>query len=216
MRQIYKHKMAAGALYRAELAYQLERRLGLEMERDPNAKFSFRLKNVSAELEDHFSTRRKEVEEHLAKRGLQGAVASNLMATMSRISKKHLPREELSRQWAAAGKKYGFTRDTLEKLVDRSGQPERFASELAAFLAASKALDGLTEHQSSFTKAELVQKAAEVAQTEGISADRVLAATEDCLVREVISLGISHPNSEILSHRHPAFGEVRYTTREIS
>ncbi len=116
MSPIYKHKMAAGALYRAELAYQLIRRLDLKLERDPDAKFSFRLKGGSRDLEKEFSTRRREVEDHLQKRGLSGAVASAKMAVFSRSNKAHAPREQLSRHWAGLGRKHGFTRDDLERL----------------------------------------------------------------------------------------------------
>jgi conjugative relaxase-like TrwC/TraI family protein len=39
------HKMAAGAVYRAELSNQLEKRLGLVLEREPNS-FAFKVKGV--------------------------------------------------------------------------------------------------------------------------------------------------------------------------
>ena len=63
---LYQHKMAAGALYRAELASQLEQRLGVTCERD---KSSFSLKGVPKALNDFFSTRRVEILEALAARG---------------------------------------------------------------------------------------------------------------------------------------------------
>ena len=158
MSPVYKHKMAAGALYRAELAYQLTRRLGFDLEQDPDAKFSFRLKGVNRDLEEEFSTRRREVEEHLEQRGLSGAVASAKMAVFSRTNKAHAPRDELAREWAEVGRKHGFSRQDLEALVTPEGQPERRFPNLATYLGATKALDALTTHQSTFSKRTLFEK----------------------------------------------------------
>ena len=214
MQPIFKHKMAAGAIYRAELAYQLGRRLGLEAEPDSKAKFSFRLKGVDRRLEEHFSTRRKEVEAHLKKRGLAGAVASAKMTVLSRTHKKTAPREELIREWRRAGQVVGFAEEKLMKLVKLDGVPERTGADVAALLAAGKAIENLTEHQSTFSRADLIRATAEVAQNDGISADRVLEAAEKTLqTRHVESLGISQEKAALANH--PGLSEIRYTTREI-
>ena len=61
-REFYQHKMAAGAVYRAELAHQLGRRLGLDAEWVKN---SFELKVVGPELMKEFSKWRSEIESRL-------------------------------------------------------------------------------------------------------------------------------------------------------
>ncbi len=211
---VYKHKMAAGALYRAELAYQLQRRLGFELERDPDAKFSFRLQEVSRELEKAFSTRRREVEEHLAMRGLSGAVASAQMAVFSRSNKAHASREELAETWAEVGRKHGFGPAELERILEPDGKPERVFGEVAALLQSRNAIENLTMHQSTFSKADLVRATAEEAQFKGISSERVLAAIDETLERHAISLG-ARPQSGNLPQFQPRFSEPRYTTQEI-
>ena len=78
---LYQHKMAAGALYRAELAQKLERDLGLYISRD---KDSFEVLGVSRELCQEWSTRRKEILVALEERGLSGAKAASIAAFETR------------------------------------------------------------------------------------------------------------------------------------
>ena len=56
---LFEHKMAAGALYRAELAHGLERALGVEMKR---VRSWFEIEGVAEAVNEHFSTRRREIE----------------------------------------------------------------------------------------------------------------------------------------------------------
>ena len=72
---IFEEKMAAGAIYRAEFAYQLEKQLNLECVRD---KSCFRIEGSPRDLEEEFSTRRKEIEKALHESGYSGAVASKI------------------------------------------------------------------------------------------------------------------------------------------
>ena len=73
-RGVYQHKMAAGALYRAELSYQLEQSLGLVSEKKGRA---FELTGVSKELQKEFSTRRQEIEQHLSETPLTKSLLVN-------------------------------------------------------------------------------------------------------------------------------------------
>ena len=213
MQPIYKHKMAAGAIYRAELAYQLQRRLGFEVEQDAEAKFSFRLKGVSRKLEEHFSTRRKEVEQHLQARGLRGAAASSRMAVFSRSNKENAPRSELVEQWRKVGIQLGFSQQQLEKLIQRAGKPERVGAEMVARLAMTEAIDAITEHQSTFTRADLIRAAAEIGQMEGLSAGLILDLADDALKMDAVSLGVSREKAALKDH--PGLAQIRYTTQEI-
>ena len=93
---LYQHKMAAGALYRTELARQLERRLGVAIER---VKTWFEVKGVDKALMKDWSSRRAEIEAALAKSGYSGARASEIAAVSTREVKQHVAREELFGQW---------------------------------------------------------------------------------------------------------------------
>ena len=87
-------------------------------------------------------------------------------------------------------------------------------ADVAALLAAGKAIEALTEHNSTFSRADLIKATAEVAQIEGISADHVLRAAEKTLkTRDVVPLGVAHENAAIANH--PGLSEIRYTTRQI-
>ena len=57
-RHLYQWKMAAGALYRAELAQQLRDRLPVDIQRDERA---FRLHGIPHPIEQHFSKRSQQI-----------------------------------------------------------------------------------------------------------------------------------------------------------
>ncbi|HJT79548.1 MAG TPA: MobF family relaxase, partial [Gemmataceae bacterium] len=78
---LYAHKMAAGAVYRAELSNQLEKRLGLVLERE---KSWFEVQGVPESLAEEFSKRRQQVEEALAKAGVSGAKVAEKLALATR------------------------------------------------------------------------------------------------------------------------------------
>src|SRR5262249_30039774 len=103
---LYAHKMAAGAVYRAELSNQLEKRLGLALERE---KSWFEVKGVTKSLIDEFSKRRQEVEEALTESGMSGAKAAEKLALATRGPKGHLPRGELLDNWQKIGNEHDFT-----------------------------------------------------------------------------------------------------------
>jgi conjugative relaxase-like TrwC/TraI family protein len=66
---IYRMKMTGGAIYRAELAYQLEKQLGLVIERDG---FAFNVKGVPQGLCEEFSKRRDQILAELERTGFSG------------------------------------------------------------------------------------------------------------------------------------------------
>ena len=211
---IYRHKMAAGSLYRAELAHQLRRRLGFELERDPEAKFSFRLKGVNSDLENFFSTRRKEVVGHLEERGLSGASASARMAVLSRSNKDHAPRKDLAKEWARAGECHGFGREELQAIIRPEGERAHENGDVAAYQASREALEALTTHQSTFTEADLIRATAEASQVKGISSEQIIAGAQKTLGNHVIPTGMARQRGKLPAFQ-PRTGEPRFTTREI-
>ena len=66
-REFMRHKMAAGALYRAELASELSKRLGVSLE--AGKKNTFEVKGVPRSLLEEFSKRRDEIETAMKKQG---------------------------------------------------------------------------------------------------------------------------------------------------
>src|SRR5262249_21771089 len=105
-RDFYLHKMAAGALYRTQMAYECSQ-LGLEIRR---GKYSFELAGVPEELNDRFSTRSHEINEAIAREGFTGPTAKALAALTTRQLKGHVARNELFSNWSETGRKFKFTR----------------------------------------------------------------------------------------------------------
>lgn len=196
---LYDHKMAAGAVYRAELARQLERRLGLMAEREGSW---FELCGVSENLVDEFSTRRREIEGKLAEKGLKSARAAEFAALDTREMKAHIGRAELSERWRAVGKEHGWSTPELAALV-RGPQPERNA-ERELQDACARAQQKLTEKNSYFRERDVVRFVAEEAQTMAAGAEGVLKSVREHLEAspEIVRLGKRQ-------------GEIVFTTREM-
>lgn len=94
-RPLYEWKMAAGAVYRGELAARL-RELGFGLEADAR---SFRMAEVPKHLEEAFSKRRQQIEAALDKHGASGAKASEVAALDTRRGKEEMSREALLDSW---------------------------------------------------------------------------------------------------------------------
>jgi conjugative relaxase-like TrwC/TraI family protein len=195
---VFRHKMATGALYRAELAHQLEKRLGLTAQK---VKSWFELRGVSEELSKEFSKRRTEIEAVLAERKLDNAVAAKIAALDTRHKKGHVARATLFETWRQAGAKHHWTEKELHSLI--KGPREKTASQDSATRLASEALAEIIAHQSFFTERDLVRRVAESAQGQGVNADQVLAAVRD----ELCAKSIVH-----IGHVR---GEKAFTTQEI-
>ena len=84
-------KKVAGAYLRSGLSEELN----TPVERDPKAKFSFRVKDVPEPLVDDWSTRSKEITDEVRAQGVDGAKAKALAALATRQVKGHRALEEL-------------------------------------------------------------------------------------------------------------------------
>jgi conjugative relaxase-like TrwC/TraI family protein len=84
-------KLAAGAVYRAELAHQLQK-LGLNIERDAK---SFRLTAIPKPLCETFSKRRSQIVEHMERTGFNSAKAADIAALATRRAKENASRDIL-------------------------------------------------------------------------------------------------------------------------
>lgn len=196
---LYAHKLAAGAVYRAELSNQLEKRLGVVLERRQSW---FEVQGIPAELIDDFSKRREQVEKALSDRGATGAKAAAKLALATRQAKEHLPRAELLPEWQEVGRRLGFTSENVNSLMGRQLPRQDLAARVGACIRA--AAERITRQESHFPERELVRRAAEEAQTMGIPASALRHMIKQELIRspEFVCLGRSD-------------GEIRYTTREM-
>ena len=196
---VYAHKMAVGALYRAELASQLEKRLGLLAERKGRV---FELKGVSEELVREFSKRRRVIERELRDVGLKTAKAADVAALNTREVKEALPREQLFSRWQEIGRKHGWSSKQLEGLLQKR-TPKRL-KEREKEEAVTHAISETTEQKSFISQSDLIRFTAESAQGKGLGASDVLAAVSSALKNspEIVALG-------------QVKGEMMYSTRAI-
>lgn len=195
---LYEHKMAAGALYRAELARQLQERLGLGIER---IRTWFEVQGVNPKLIEHWSSRRTEIETALAASGFSSARASEMAAVTTRQVKHHIAREELFEQWRDHGQKSGWGMDEAQRLCG-SPRPSGNPPEVTRALTVTEAIKEITAQHSYFAEKDLVRKVAENAQGTGMGCRESIAAARDYLTRNAISLSVRN-------------GERLYTTPEM-
>jgi Ti-type conjugative transfer relaxase TraA len=197
-RGLYDQKMVLGALYRAHLAFELERRLGVKVER---VRTWFEVTGVPKELLQECSTRRAEVLSQLRERGEEGPVAAARAALLTRGAKEHLPREELFARWEELGKRHGFGPEEVKALLGQS-QGRFPAEELKAALGV--ALKRITTSHSHFSEADLLRATAEEAQGRGLGAGPI---------REGVRAKLrTSPDIVALGRRGH---ELRYTTRAM-
>lgn len=196
---LFLSKMAAGALYRAELAQRLQAELGLEIRRE---QAWFEVEGVSPELVQTFSKRREAIEEALRESGLSSAEAAAVAAIQTRDHKKEVSRRELFAEWRREGEQRGWSTPEAERLFERLFPAYAVAQELSG--ACRRATERLTSDEAHFTERDFVRYLAEEAQGRGLDAGAVRKGAADYLVSspEIVRLG---------QHR----GEARYTTRRM-
>ena len=197
-KDLFRHKMLLGALFRVELTYQLEKSLGLRAVKD---KRTFELIGVPQELMAEFSTRRKEILEELAKLGLSGAKAAAMAALTTRKVKESISREDLFKRWHELGGKHHFTAMELGWLI-HAPFPERNAFKESSSLG-EETLVELTNSTGHFSKREFMTAILQGAQGRGVSADTALSLGEKFFQsNEIVPLAL--PGTE-----------QRFTTQEV-
>jgi Ti-type conjugative transfer relaxase TraA len=195
---IFAHKMTAGALYRAELSHQLEKRLGLTSHK---VKGWFELDDVPKDLQETFSKRREAIEKVLEEKGVKGAIASKIANLESREVKQHVARETLFSDWQKVGQEHGWSTEQVTALT----QKERIERDKDAQIkeCLDTALTNITDRTSHFTKREFTRSVAEEAQGRGLSASDVLEGVKAKLLdQQIVSILVER-------------GEARYTTKEM-
>jgi conjugative relaxase-like TrwC/TraI family protein len=134
-RELYKAQKDAGAVYRRELAGELER-LGHRLDRQ---KGGFRIAAIPYEVERAFSKRRQAIEEAARAHGYRTPRGMELATLRTRSTKRETTLDGLSRTWQAEARALGFelnrdhhqTRQPAPAYSERSRSaptPDRFAT----------------------------------------------------------------------------------------
>lgn len=197
---LYEHKMAAGAIFRAELAHLLETRLPVHCRR---VQTWFELDGVPEALCDSASKRRHELKAHLGLEGQETASAA-AFAEAARATRKTKqvvpPRCKLLAGWRQAAQQHGFTAD--QALGYGEGHSRAAPAKPEDILR--EALTAITEHDSHFPERVLVRRVAEASISRGLNAKAVLNLVSETIAQstEIVRAGVRD-------------NEPQYTTREM-
>jgi len=191
---LYQEKMAAGAVYRAELAQRLQRGLGVEIRRKDR---EFEVKGVPEKLIKEFSKRREAITLDMAKKGYETSKAAEKSNLATRAPKREKSFTLLQQEWQVVGRQHGFE---PEKAIGRARYQ---APTIDHQREIGGALTRLTENQSTFTGRELRREIATSAQGR-YGRDGIRGVTRELA---------GHP--EVMALGKDLDGSSRYTSREI-
>lgn len=199
-----RYKIAAGAVYRAELASRLVQ-AGYKVEREGK---SFRLIGVERLICEQFSKRRNQILEHLQVSGHTGAKAAGLAALATRQSKVSVARSGLHDAWRQEAASLGLTGTGIKRFKHWThGRPE-------ADIDIDSILSTLTSSSSTFTVMQLEAEIATEAQGQ-LSAAQLEELIEDTVKERLADpskLGLVELQNQGKEHRR---GTTRYTTGEM-
>lgn len=196
---LFQWKMTLGALYRAELAHQLQARLGVEI---IQGKDSFRIGGIPEKLVTEFSKRREQIKDRLAVTGECGAKAAADAALDTRVTKVVGNRSELFAAWKRIGE---IARFNPEKVLNRQRlDRNEKRQEAVATKLATQAITEITKGESTFSERDILRAVARDAPYRGISAGIVVSAVHKVIEKsaEVVKLGVVNDQKV-------------YTTKEI-
>lgn len=191
-RVLYQHKMAAGALYRSELAALLQTELGLDLERCQSwfelAGFS-RTEGRYQKLMNLWSSRRAAIEAQEPSTAAQAQV----VAYMTREKKGYVPpRDELFPVWQEVAAQHGLSPRRAARLITPEGKEQiTLWQRFQEWRTLREARRIVAVHQSHFSRRDLVTAIAVAAQARGLNSIDVLRLTNNCLKhRQVMSIGV--------------------------
>jgi conjugative relaxase-like TrwC/TraI family protein len=194
---LYVHKMAAGIVYRAALAREVQR-LGYEIAVDRRSGL-FEATAVPEGVVKDFQRRRDQIKEWLAEKGASGAEASARAALATRHKKRNIAREALLRQWREVTHQHAFDVRARVRAAGQNGPVEPpIRSWSSPEVAVRDAIEFLSEAEAVFSHPDLVQRA--LANALG-SAD--VASIEQAIAQERASGQLQQLDDE---------GRVHWTT----
>jgi Ti-type conjugative transfer relaxase TraA len=173
-RLVYAHARTAGFLYQAALRDELSRSLGVEW--TPVERGVAEIRGVDRNVVEHFSRRRKEIRERMAKRGGRSARAAQAATLETRRRKDYeVPVNRLREEWRARAAEHGLDHDAVAELL-QSREPARVPH--PAFLSSDEG--GLTTEASTFDRRDVIREWAE-GHRDGARVERIEALADGWL-----------------------------------
>lgn len=223
-RVLYRRRMAAGAVYRAELR-RATAALGLEW-RPANSRGLSELVGVPQGLLRVFSKRRVQIERELARHATVGPRAGDAAALATRAAKVDVEFVDAQGRWRAEAASFGWTAERAENLV--LGGRTRTVTEAAGadreLLGLLLGPMGLTRAQAAFTHDDVIRGWAALLPAGATAGelDRLARVT----LADPAVLAVAHPGDEsaageggmpvAASPLRDALTERRYTTVEMA
>ncbi len=115
-RTFYENKMAAGALYQVELAWQMQK-LGYKVEQ--GIKGTFRLTNVTEEAERVFSKRDQQIDTLAKERGIESYAGTRGIVLATRANKVNCDLSEREETWGQEAREHSVHLNIERDLPDR-------------------------------------------------------------------------------------------------
>lgn len=204
-------KMAAGAVYRAELAAKLQE-MGLDIERDAK---SFRISSVPEPLCKIFSKRRNQIVEHIERTGFKSAKSTDIAALATRKTKESPERGILQDAWRREAHEAGYSQEAIQEMLEP--QPRQaIPSRAATGMSINDIINNLTQNESTFTRPQL--EAAIAIESQGYAN----ALGISLIIQQAIEQGMTSQGPEGLvqlqepKHKHdPRRRAMLFTTKEM-
>lgn len=199
---LYQHKMAAGAVYRAELARVLHETLGLTLRA---SEFGFELHGVPKRVMDFFSKRRAEIDAAVNKYGWKSPRVSELAALSTRSTKDRAPQASLHAHWRLQTRKLGFSSDSATSLLSRARPLEHLEIPELIDESVRECARELAETKGQFYERDLLAKALNHLARFGVGAPDVIRAVKGPLQSAEYVLSVASGDRS----------RALYTTREL-
>jgi conjugative relaxase-like TrwC/TraI family protein len=188
-RQLYAWCRTAGFLYEAHLRAELTGRLGVEW--GPVHNGIADVAGIPRRVIDHFSQRRRQINEHMAEIGSLGGHAAQVAAYATRDAKDTtVPYAALKEWWQVRAAKVGLDDSALAAVRDRTTRQRQTrdgidTDELHRRLDAP---NGLTEHRATFDRRDVIRQVCSELAAGSTTADVLSFADEYLDSRHVVAL----------------------------
>ncbi|MCG3730797.1 MobF family relaxase [Vibrio cincinnatiensis] len=203
-RDLFLWQASAGAVYKAELAFQL-RELGASIERYQD---TFQISGVPASLCEYFSKRSKDIRAKLDSVGITSGKTSfgDIAVLDTRAKKQEVNRATLFHEWNRQMDERGFGLNALESILSRE-QSIEFPDVLFDEI---EILEKVSEKKAVFRKQDIYKAAAEVAQISGESSKRIENTVKRLILdKDVIFIKRDSKHNELFTSRHIVEAERR-------
>lgn len=204
-------KMAAGAVYRAELAANLQE-LGLAVERDQK---SFLISSIPEPLCKTFSKRRGQIVEYFQQTGFTSAKSADIAALATRKSKESPERGNLAESWRREAEQAGHSPEAIQSMLKPKPRLA-IPTPAATGILIADIIAHLTQNEATFTRPQL--EAAIAIEAQGYAN----ALGISMLIQQAIEQGMASQKPLGLiqlqepKHKHdPRRRAMLFTTREM-